>query len=144
MEQKKEEKRRLEENLRRIERERDICEEYVKRIARFMQLNIQDELISITPIPTVEAVAEEGAAMHHCVFAMGYYKKPEVLLLSARDRFGNRVETIEVNLDTYRVVQSRGICNSNTEHHDRSIEILQNNMAQIREFNTQKSNIKAA
>ena len=135
---------RAEEELKRLEREKSICEEYVNRIARFLQLQIQDELINISPIPTVDAVREEGNAMHHCVFAMGYYKKDNVLLLSARDCFGNRVETIEVNLDTYKVAQSRGKYNSNTEHHDRILSLMEQGMSQIREMNTQKINIKAA
>lgn len=136
--------RRREEEFKRLEREKEICEEYVKRIARFMQLHIHDELIDIAPIPTVAAVHEEGTAMHHCVFSMGYYKRPEVLLLSARDKFGNRVETIEVNLQTYQVAQSRGVHNSNTEHHDRILALMEQGMEQIRELNTQKINIKAA
>ena len=135
---------RSEEELKRLEREKSICEEYVNRIARFLQLQIQDELINISPIPTVDAVREEGNAMHHCVFAMGYYKRDNVLLLSARDCFGNRVETIEVNLDTYKVAQSRGKYNSNTEHHDRILSLMEQGMSQIREMNTQKINIKAA
>lgn len=135
---------RAEEELKRLEREKSICEEYVNRIARFLQLQIQDELINISPIPTVDAVREEGNAMHHCVYQCGYYKKPNVLLLSARDRFGNRVETIEVNLDTYQVAQSRGVCNKNTEHHDRILSLMEQGMNQIREMNTQNINIKAA
>ena len=140
----REEIRRREEELQRMEREKKICEEYVNRIARFLQLNIHDELLDITPIPTVAAVHEEGNAMHHCVFAMGYYKNPDVLLLSARDKFGNRVETIEVNLKTYHVAQSRGVHNSNTEHHDRILSLMEQGMNQIRELNSKKINIKAA
>lgn len=139
-----EEIRRREAELKRLEREKEICEEYVKRIARFLQLHIQDELIDIAPIPTVAAVHEEGNAMHHCVFSCGYYKDPQVLLLSARDKFGNRVETIEVNLQTYKVAQSRGVCNENTEHHDRILSLMEQGMNQIRELNTKKINIKAA
>lgn len=38
-----------------------------------------------------------GEAMHHCVFSAGYYKRPESLILSAKDSKGNRLETIEVS-----------------------------------------------
>lgn len=132
------------ENIERMMKEKDICEEYVKRISRFLQLQIQDEVIRIAPIPTVQDVSEEGVAMHHCVFQCGYHKKPNVLLLSARDRFNNRVETIEVNLETYQVSQSRGKCNMNSEHHDRILSLMEQGMSQIREMNTQNINIKAA
>lgn len=140
--QKQEAEARRKADIERVKREKEVAEEYVKRIARFIQLNIQDELISITPIPTVEAVHEEGNAMRHCVFSAEYYKKPYVLLLSARDHSGKRVETIEVNLDNYRVVQSRGVCNSNTEHHDRILSLMAQGMNQIREMNMKP--IKAA
>ena len=133
--QRERERERHEAELRRLETEKHIAEEYVKRIARFLQLNIQDELISITPIPTVEAVHEEGKTMHHCVFAMGYYKKPEVLLLSARDKEGKRIETIEVNLNTYQVEQSRGVHNSNTKHHNRILSLMAKEMNQIKQLN---------
>lgn len=133
-----------ERNRERILREKEQCEKYIEHIARFLQLNISDELINILPIPTVEAVADEGAAMRHCVFSMGYYKRPDVLLLSARDKQGHRVETIEVNLNTYQVAQSRGVCNQNTEHHERILALMKKGMRQIRKLNTKKINIKAA
>ena len=129
---------------RRLADEKNICEEYVKRIARYLQFKVQDELIEIAPIPTVEAVADEGIAMHHCVYQCGYYKDPNVLLLSAKDRLGNRVETIEVNLKKFQVAQSRGKCNQNTEHHERILALMKNGMKQIRKMKAQKINIKAA
>ena len=67
--------------------------------------------------------------MHHCVYTNGYYKKPDSLILSARDRItDHRIETIEVNLKTLSVEQSRGVCNENTIHHGRIIELVNNNI----------------
>ena len=43
-----------------------------------------------------------------------------------------RIETVEVNLRTLKVVQSRGVCNSNTEYHDRIIKLVEDNAEQIR------------
>ena len=65
--------------------------------------------------------------MRHCVFNMEYYTKPDSLVLSARDRAGNRIETIELSLTDFKVVQSRGICNRNTEYHDRIISLVNAN-----------------
>ena len=135
------EQERQAEELRRLEREKSICEDYIKRVSRFMQIHIQDDLLNITPIPSVDAVREEGNAMHHCVFSMKYYEKPDVLLLSARDKMGNRIETIEVNLKTYQVIQSRGVCNRNTDHHDRILSLMSQGMNQIKQLNT---NLKSA
>lgn len=44
---------------------------------------------------------------------------------------GRRVETVEVALDTLKVVQSRGVHNSQTEHHDSIVNLVRRNMPQI-------------
>lgn len=76
--------------------------------------------------------AEEGTAMHHCVYQMGYYKKLNSLILSAKDNQGNRIETVEVNTLTFEVVQSRGVCNSNTPQHKKIIDLVNQNMHLIK------------
>ena len=42
------------------------------------------------------------------------------------------IETVEVSLTTFKVVQSRGVCNSNTEYHDRIISLVESNAELIR------------
>lgn len=69
--------------------------------------------------------------MHHCVYSNEYYLKPNSLILSATID-GKRVETIEVSLKTLKVLQSRGVCNMNTEYHDRIIELVNKNKRLIR------------
>lgn len=70
--------------------------------------------------------------MHHCVWANAYYLKENSLILSAT--IGRRhVETVEVDLQTLKVVQSRGVCNSNTEYHDRIVSLVNSNMNLIRQ-----------
>ena len=90
-----------------------------------------NERIVITVIKSVSDMAEEGKAMHHCVYSNGYYKKQDVLILSARKPTGERIETIELSLVSFEVVQSRGKCNTNTEYHDEILELVRNNVAQI-------------
>ena len=68
--------------------------------------------------------------MHHCV--SGYHNKANSLILSATID-GKRIETIEVSLKTLKVVQSRGVCNSNTEYHDRIIRLVEDNTELIRQ-----------
>lgn len=74
---------------------------------------------------------EEGRAMHHCVFDGSYFLRAESLVLSATID-GKRVETVEISLKTLKVVQSRGVCNKNTEHHERIVKLVNKNMKQIR------------
>ena len=75
---------------------------------------------------------EEGVAMHHCVFDNAYYLKENSLIFSATIE-GRRIETIEVNLDTLKVVQSRGVCNQNTEYHDQIVNLVNANKRLIRQ-----------
>ena len=69
--------------------------------------------------------------MHHCVFSNEYYLKADSLILSATID-GKRIETIEISLKTMKVVQSRGVCNKNTEHHDQIVNLVNKNMKLIR------------
>ncbi|WP_289833037.1 PcfJ domain-containing protein, partial [uncultured Muribaculum sp.] len=46
---------------------------------------------------------------------------------------GRIIETIEVDLKTLKVVQSRGVCNQNTEYHDRIIKLINANTHLIKE-----------
>ena len=49
----------------------------------------------------------EGDAMKHCVFRCEYYAKSDTLVLSAHDKSGNWIETIELSLTEGKVIQSR-------------------------------------
>lgn len=65
--------------------------------------------------------------MKHCVFRASCYTKPGSIILSAHDREGNRIETIEFSLSEDRVIQSRRVCNSNTEFHDSIVNLVNSN-----------------
>ena len=69
--------------------------------------------------------------MHHCVYAQGYYARKDALILSATVN-GKKVETVEVNLKTLDVVQSRAVCNGVSEYHDQIVKLIKKNMNQIR------------
>jgi hypothetical protein len=92
-----------------------------------------DEGLHITALPTVESFYKEGAAMHHCVGAMEYFKKENSLILSARVN-GKRAETIELSLKTYEIIQSRGKCNQDSQYHQRILDLMKKNMKQIQKL----------
>lgn len=124
-----------EDRKRRIERmiriKADIAS-FIKRIQPFLDLEIKEDDIVIRPLQSVSQFYQEGKAMHHCVYANEYYKKKDCLILSARVA-GKRKETIEVNLKTFKVVQSRAVCNKNSEYHDKIIELMNKNMNLLRQ-----------
>ena len=109
-------------------------EKYQSERLRFTGMVISNGNVEIKVLPTVEDVMNEGNAMHHCVFASEYYKRLDSLLLTAKVN-GERAETIEVDLKRYKLVQSRGICNNNSEYHNEIISLINENMNIIRKFN---------
>lgn len=99
----------------------------------FFGIILADSDIKVAVLPSVAAFAAEGQEMHHCVFNMAYYDKPDSLILSATDSQGQRLETIEVNLKTFQVVQSRGRFNKPTPMHERIIALVNRNMNVIKQ-----------
>ena len=106
--------------------------DYGKHIAKFLGLCFTAGNIEIRPLPTVMSVYEEGEAMHHCIYRMNYWKHPDTLLMSAKDKDGRRLESIEINLLTFSVMQSRGLQNQPTEHHEDIVALINKNMNQIK------------
>ena len=108
------------------------AEKYIKEKSIFFDLKLSDGKIVVVPLKSLEEFQQEGEIMHHCVFTNEYYKKKDTLILSAR--IGKKhVETVEVNLKTLSIVQSRGVCNQNTEYHERIIGLVTKNMNLIRQ-----------
>ena len=98
---------------------------------KFFGLEFTDGTIVVRVLDSVIAYYEEGNALHHCVGEREYYLKPDTLVLSARIE-DKRLETVELSLETFKVLQSRGACNQNTEYHDRIIKLVRKNVSLIR------------
>ncbi len=65
--------------------------------------------------------------MHHCVFVCEYCSNESSVTLSAHDKEGNRIETIEFSLTDNKVIQSRGRCNQNSDYHERIVNLVNSN-----------------
>lgn len=100
--------------------------------AKFFGIAFTDGTIQVRVLESVDEFMEEGNAMHHCVFNNEYYLKENSLILSATIN-GQRIETVEVSLNTLEVVQSRGVCNQNTSYHDQIIRLVKQNVKLIQE-----------
>ncbi|MDY5812916.1 MAG: PcfJ domain-containing protein [Bacteroides sp.] len=100
--------------------------------SKFFGISFTDGIIQVRVLDSVHEYLEEGISMHHCVFNNAYYLKEDSLILSATIE-GKRIETIEVNLNTLKVVQSRGVCNENTEYHDQIVNLVNANRKLIRQ-----------
>lgn len=123
----------VEQRRREEERRRKAIEDerlFKEAKARFFGISFTDGVVVVSVLDSVAAYYE-GEAMRHCVAQCEYYKKPDSLVLSARVN-GERVETVEVSLSTFKVVQSRGVCNRITPYHKEIIELVENNVELIR------------
>ena len=96
--------------------------------AKFFGLIFSDGRISVRVLESVQEIVAEGQAMHHCVG--GYSTKEDSLILSATID-GKRIETIEVSISKLKVIQCRGLCNKNSEHHSQILSLVNNNMPLI-------------
>lgn len=103
---------------------------FEKAKSKFFGLCFTDGQIEVNVLDSVQAYYDEGEAMHHCVGKAEYYKRADCLILSARID-GERIETVEVSLNTFKVIQSRGVCNKNTPFHDRIIALVENNINRL-------------
>ncbi len=108
---KKEEEARRKRAIEEAEKHKRAAANYEKFVAPFLEIVLKGKNMTITVLPTVRAFAEEGEAMHHCVYSLGYYKKHDRLILSARDRKKNRIATIEYMLESGNINQCRAVCN---------------------------------
>lgn len=118
-------------------------QKYRDLIRPFLDMQICDKFIQIIPLQSIEDFVIEGDTLHHCVYTNGYYKKADRLILSAR--VGEiRLETIEIDLKTMKVLQCRGIKNKDSEYHVRILKLVNKNMRLIKERLNLKKQLKAA
>lgn len=99
---------------------------------KYFGLIFTDGLISVRVLESGEEHRQEGSHMHHCVFCAGYYLKENSLIFSATIN-GERIKTVEFDPKQFRVAQSRGVCNKNTEYHDRIVSLVNSNADAIRQ-----------
>lgn len=110
---------------------------YLKTHGMYFGVCFSDGKLSASVIQSVAEMAEEGSAMHHCVFECGYYNKKDSLILSVKDSEGNRVETVEVSLKTFEILQSRAKCNGTSPQHRQILNLVNKNMDLIRQIKEQ-------
>lgn len=106
---------------------------YIKKRKEFFGIVIREGELTIHVLKSVDEFFEEGKAMHHCVFANGYYdvrRKPNCLILSARVN-DERMETIEVDLGSGTIIQSRGKHNQDSPYHKEIISLVRKNMSAL-------------
>lgn len=114
------------------ERQRAIEQEdsFKELKGKFFGITFTDGVICVRVLESVQEHFDEGKAMKHCVSS--YHSRSNSLIFSATIN-GKRIETIEVSLETFKVVQCRGVCNQNTEYHDQIINLVSSNKQLIQQ-----------
>ena len=123
--------RREREQQQQLQRKKD-AEDFIANKSKFFGLVITDEEIIVKVLESIDEYYNEGKTQNICVFGSEYYKKVDTLILSARIG-GEIIETIEVDLRTFKVVQCHGKYNQDTEYHERIIDLVNKNANLIRE-----------
>lgn len=121
---------------------------YLRDKGHFFDIAFGDDRLRISVFRTVADIAREGLEMHHCVFSAKYHRRENSLLLSACDHKGKHMETVEVNLSTFEVAQSRGKFDKNSPYHNQILRLMKRNMHLIRQAaetrNQSTANAKAS
>ena len=93
-------------------------------------------------LKSVDEFIKEGEAMHNCVFACGYYNRKNSLIFSVRDKEGKRVETVEFDLVSGKVIQAYGCCNKISKKHKEVLRLVNSSAALIESYNNNNNTIK--
>jgi hypothetical protein len=132
------EKQRAEEEERERRRHAELLDEdgqsnadYRDRLGKMLGVIVNVGDIELRPLQSIKEFYEEGEAMHHCVFTNRYYSKKDRLIIGARIG-GERMETIEVDMSEWKVMQCRGKHNQDSPHHERIMDAITNNMNKYR------------
>ncbi|MGC4041940.1 MAG: PcfJ domain-containing protein [Flavobacterium sp.] len=104
---------------------------YFRAKQQFFGLVFSEKNISINVIETVKEFLEEGCFHNHCVFTNEYYKKQNSLIFSAKVD-GIPTETIQLSLENFEVLQSRGRGNKPSSHNKQILSLINRNLHQVR------------
>ncbi len=106
-------------------------DKFNKLKSKYFGIAFSDKEIQIKVLETIQEYIQEGDFMHHCVHTNKYYLKPNTLVLSARIE-DKPIETIEISLKNFKILQARGKYNSETEYHDRIIQLVKRNINKLK------------
>lgn len=113
----------------RIKAEKDKALRGIKK-ELFKNVSFSSGPIKVVSLVEEEEVKKEGDILNHCVYTNNYINKKGILLMSAR--IDNKpIETLEISLSSFKIIQCRGFDNDPTEYHDQIVNIVKKNMNKI-------------
>ena len=104
--------------------------------SKYFGIAFSDGLINVVVLNSVQEYIKEGELLHHCIFSNEYYKRDDSLILSARID-GAPIETIEISLENFTIIQSRGLQNQNSKYHEQILNLVNENIHLFNKSNKQ-------
>jgi len=104
---------------------------YIKQIANYLDFEIKSQNLIIQPIKTVEQLFEDSTLLKHCAFNNEYHKREDRLLMRATVN-NSVVETIEIDLNSFKIIQSRGLKNKASKYNEEIIRLVESNIELIK------------
>ena len=86
---------------------------------------------------SLEDYKHEGDMQHHCVYSNSYYGKKGSLILSARllESPTTPLETVEISLSNWKILQCYGKFNEPTEYHKQIMSLVNKNVYRFKQIN---------
>lgn len=116
--------------------------DYERQKRKFFGLVFTSGDIEVRVLKHVYEFIEEGNKLKHCLLTNEYHKKKDSLIFSASLK-GESVETIEVCLKSFKILQSRGLHNSPSKYHDDIVNLVERKMDTIRAITKRPSKVKS-
>jgi len=98
---------------------------------KLMSLMFTDGEITIVPLRNVMDYKQEEKILNHCVYSSEYHKKTRSFIMSARKE-NERLETIEISLVDFSILQCRGFENKDSAFHSKIMELMKKNLRHVR------------
>lgn len=106
---------------------------YKKQKGKYFDISFGSKKITIEPLKSVKEFKEIAESLRHCIYAGEYYSKKNSLILVAKIK-EEPIETIELCLRDFTVLQSRGLSNVRTKHNKEIVQLVNNNINQIKQI----------
>lgn len=114
-------------------KDKERIERFYAEKSKFFDIKISSKDIIIEPLKSIDDFIEESKTHKHCVFSGKYYGKKDSLVMRAMVN-NKSVETIEVSLKEMEIIQSRGLQNRPSEHHNEIIDLVKKNIHVIKKI----------
>ena len=126
--QKQQEEERLRREKEKLLREsEELSAEYRRRMKDFLDIRVAHGRIVLRPLQDLYDFFVEGNELHHCVYRNKYYEKEDCLIIGAKVN-GKRMETIELNMKSGKIIQCRGKYNKNSKYHQSIYKLMEQNI----------------